>query len=103
MCNAARSIGWPTDPLIVLAIGLIRESTVESEQLSAPLALSRFCEMVLVSELVLSPPERIRFLRVLQSRPGSWALSSAATPVTCGVAIEVPLDDPELELSTHCA
>jgi hypothetical protein len=49
--------------------------------------------MVLVSELVLSPPERIRFLRVLQSRSGSWALSSATTPVTCGVAIEVPLDD----------
>jgi hypothetical protein len=39
---------------------------------------------------IVSPPARIRFLIARQSRDGSCALSSAATPVTCGVAIDVP-------------
>src|SRR5580693_304449 len=38
-----------------------------------------------------SPPAKRRFLIDRQSRVGSWALRRAATPVTCGVAMEVPL------------
>jgi hypothetical protein len=39
-----------------------------------------------------SAPARIRFLIAFQSRAGGWALSSAATPVTCGAAIDVPVN-----------
>ena len=73
--------------------GVRRERTVELEQASAPRALRRFCVMVLTIEGIVSPPARMRFLMALQSRAGSWAFSSAATPVTCGVAIEVPLSE----------
>ena len=92
MCRAARSMGVPVEPVIVVATGMRRESTVELEHVSAPRALSRFRVMVFVNEGMVSPPLKIRFLMALQSRPGSWALSSAATPVTWGVAIEVPLN-----------
>ena len=48
--------------------------------------------MVWVSAALSSPPARIRFLMARQSRVGSSALSSAASPVTWGAAIEVPLN-----------
>ncbi|OGK86721.1 MAG: hypothetical protein A2X52_08825 [Candidatus Rokubacteria bacterium GWC2_70_16] len=93
MCRAARSMGVPTEPLMVVATGSRRERTVELEQVRAPRALSRFWVMVVVASAAMaSPPARIRFLMARQSRSGSWALSSAATPVTCGVAMEVPLN-----------
>ena len=49
--------------------------------------------VVSVKDATLSPLARIRFLIPLQSKPGSFASNSAATPVTCGVAIEVPLKE----------
>ena len=77
---------------MALPTGVRRESTVESEQVKAPRALSLFWVMVFTSEGRVSPPARIRFLMARQSRVGSWAARSAATPVTWGVAIEVPLN-----------
>ena len=68
MCNADKSMGIPTDPLIVLAMGLSRVRTVESEHVSAPAALSRLCVTVFSIELMLSPPARIKFLIAIQSR-----------------------------------
>ena len=85
-------MGVPIDPVIVLPMGLRREVTVEFEQVMAPLAFSRFCVMVFVKDVTLSPPAKMRFLMLLQSQLEFWAFSRAATPVTWGVAIEVPLD-----------
>ena len=92
MLSIASAMGAPTVPGIVAPTGRRRERTVELAQASAPRALSRRCVMVLVSEKFGSPPARIRFLIARQSRDGSCAFSSAATPVTWGVAIEVPLN-----------
>ena len=79
---------------MVVPTGVRRERTVELEQVRAPRALSLFWVMVVVAnEGTVSPPARMRFLRALQSRAGSWAFSRAATPVTCGVAIDVPLSE----------
>src|SRR5207237_6064884 len=91
MCRAARSMGVPTAPVTLEPTGRTRESTVALEQLKAPRALSRFCVTVLASAGIVSPPARIRFLIARQSRDGSCAFRRAATPVTCGVAIDVPL------------
>ncbi len=73
-------------------IGFRREKTVAPLQLTEPSAFSRL--PVTVTPFiapVLSPPARIRLRMARQSRDGSCALSSAATPATCGAAIDVPL------------
>ena len=85
-------MGVPALAVIEVPMGLSRERIVEPEQVSDPYALSRFCVTVSANEDWLSPPARIRFLIARQSRVPSCALSSAATPVTWGVAIEVPLN-----------
>ena len=59
-----------------------------------PLALIRLPVIVFAIELTVSPPAKIKFLIVRQSRLGSCALSSAARPLTCGVAMDVPLSEP---------
>ncbi len=64
-------MGVPIDALIVLPIGLRRERTVEFEQVRAPWALSRFCVIVLVNEVMLSPPAK----RIFNARPiPAWIL-----------------------------
>src|SRR5689334_19756597 len=64
------------------------------EHVMPPLALIRFPVIVFAMELTVSPPAKIRFLIVRQSRSGSWAFRSAARPLTWGVAMDVPLNDP---------
>ena len=91
MWRTPRSIGVPTEPVRALATGSTRERTIALEQLRAPRALSRFPVMVFASDEIVSPPARIKFLMARQSRSGSWAFRRAATPVTWGVAIDVPL------------
>ena len=59
-------------------------------QVSAVYAFKRACVTVDASADTVSPLLRIRFRIVFQFRVESCAASSAATPVTCGVAIEVP-------------
>ena len=55
-------------------MGLSREKTVEFVQVNALKALRRFCVMVFVNDATLSPPARIRFLMLFQSKLGSAAL-----------------------------
>src|SRR5689334_3868927 len=77
-----------------LAIGSSRAWMILFEQVMAPLTLMRLPVTVFAIELTVSPPARMRFLIVRQSRLGSCALSRAAAPLTCGVAMDVPLSDP---------
>src|SRR5207248_9709976 len=91
MLRAARSTGVPTALVMLAPTGRSRENTGALEQPRAPRALSRFCVTVLASAGIVSPPARIRFFIARQSRDGSCAFRRAATPVTCGVAIDVPL------------
>src|SRR5262245_37447207 len=86
--SAERVNGSPTNARIVLLAGSSRDNTTAFVHSSEPRAFSR--RPVIVTGATLSPPDRIRFLIARQSRDGTWALSSAATPVTCGVAIDVP-------------
>jgi hypothetical protein len=65
-----------------LPMGLSREKIVEFAQVNALKALRRFCVIVFVNDPTLSPPARMRFLMLLQSKLGSYACNSAATPVT---------------------
>ena len=65
---------------------------MEFEQVIEPNAFSRFPLIVCDSAGIVSPPEMSRFLMARQSRDGSCAAKSAATPVTCGVAMEVPFN-----------
>src|SRR5512134_428273 len=88
-----RLTGAPTLAAWLSATGVNREKTVEFEHVNAPRALRRFCEIVFDIEATLSPPARMRFLIARQSRVGSAAFNNAATPDTCGVAIEVPLSN----------
>jgi len=91
MFSTERRRGVSTVQATESEMGASREKTGEFEQVRAPKALRRFCEIVFAIEATLSPPARMRFLIARQSLLGSAALSSAAVPVTCGVAIEVPL------------
>src|SRR5881394_2988852 len=93
MFSAEIVSGPPTVVVATLAIGFSRGNTVAVEQLSDPNAFSRLPVIVSDMLLTVSPPARIRFRIARQSRVGSWALSNAATPATCGVAIDVPLND----------
>ncbi len=74
-------------------MGCKTASTVELAQVKEPCALRRF-PMVVIPPIarMSSPPAKIRFRMALQSRVGSWAFRRAATPVTWGVAMEVPLN-----------
>ena len=73
-------------------MGVSRESTIEPAQVIAPKAFRRLRVMVVpVVAAIVSPPARMRFLMARQSRAGFCAFSNAATPVTCGVAMDVPL------------
>ncbi|MBK8459494.1 MAG: hypothetical protein IPL43_04270 [Micropruina sp.] len=70
----------------------VAANTRPVEQANAPWALRRRPVTVEVSSPATgSPPARIRFFTARQSRPGERAFSNAATPVTCGAAMEVPL------------
>ena len=81
----------PTESVTVSRTGLRRENTVAFEQLSEPNAFRRLPVTVRpVMSVFASPPARIRFRIARQSRAGFWALSRAATPVTWGVAMDVP-------------
>ncbi len=92
MFSAARSIGRPTTAVTDAGMGLSLDVTVLSVHAREPRAFRRFRVMRSLSsgKRLPSVPARIRFLIARQSRRWSWALSSAATPVTCGVAIDVP-------------
>ncbi len=71
--------------------GRIRACTTELLQLRAFAALRR--PPVTVGMLYCdggTVPASVRFFRARQSRVGSCALSKATTPVTNGVAIDVP-------------
>ena len=91
MFRTARSTGVPGEPVIVAVAGRRRDVTVTPVHPSAPRALSRLPVIVPASAPRSSPPARSKFRIARQSRVGSCALSRAATPVTWGVAIEVPL------------
>ena len=93
MFSTESSIGRPTTAVTDARSGRSRDVTVLFAHASEPRAFNRFRVMRSSSSGNRSPsvPARIRFLMALQSRVGSCALSSAATPVTCGVAIEVPV------------
>src|SRR5262245_17700612 len=92
MLNAATVTGLPIPATTRFETGLRREKTAEFEQVIEPSAFSRLPVIVAPRFGLTSPPARIRFLIARQSRDGSCALSSAATPVTCGVAIDVPMN-----------
>jgi hypothetical protein len=64
-------------------------------QLVARAALSLFPVMVEpVMAATVSPLLRMRFLMAPALRAGFWALRRAASPDTCGAAIEVPDMEP---------
>ena len=93
MFSAERRTPVPAVVVTMLCDGLSGAKTVAPVQVSAPNALSRLPLTVTDDRFgFASPPARIRFLIARQSRPGSCALSSAATPATCGAAIDVPLN-----------
>src|SRR5689334_11070756 len=100
MFKAASESTLPVTVLnVVPLLGWTRVLTTWLLQVRAPVPpaasnrRSRLPEMVLVANAAFGEPDEIsRFLIARQSRDGSWALSSAAAPVTCGVAIEVPLN-----------
>ena len=65
-----------------------------SRRIQNPLTLSRPPETHLPdSDAVGTALDRIALLIVAAEAPGCEAAYSAAAPVTCGVAIEVPLYD----------
>ena len=91
MLSAASGIGMLGVAETNEWVGSRRDVTIEFEHVSAPCAFRRLPVIVFASAGIVSPPARIRFLMARQSREGSCALSSAATPLTCGAAIDVPL------------
>src|SRR5215510_12415946 len=91
---SAESTTWaPTPTVSCEPAGRSRDDTGEPVHVRAPSASSRRPVIVLARDGRGSPPARIRFFTARQSRAGDWAFRSAATPVTCGVAIDVPLND----------
>jgi hypothetical protein len=80
------------DVLGVIAEGYIRtEKTGLLEQVNEPKALIRFPVIVFPCiEGLLSPPARMKFFIAFQSLLASYDSMSAARPVTCGVAMDVP-------------
>src|ERR1041384_5668631 len=92
MLSIASLIGWLTVAETNDEAGCRRDVTTEFEQVNALYAFSRLLVTVLASDGIVSPEARIRFLIALQSRDGSAAFSRAAPPLTCGVAIDVPLN-----------
>jgi len=75
----------------VSATGRRRACTALFEQLSDLAAFKRFPLMVLSRAATVSPPPQQKILDRAPIAMGSCAFSMAATPVTCGAAIEVPL------------
>jgi len=89
MLSADSVIGAPAWKL---AGTLIAESSGRLLQFTALEASRRRPEIVLPARPATGlAPDRIRFLIARQSRAGSCALSSAATPATNAAELEVPL------------
>src|SRR5947207_1418281 len=75
----------------VLAIGESMPNTFWPEHVSEPFAVTRRPDTVLpLSELIGSPPAMIRLRMAHHFNVPSDECSSAASPATCGDAIDVP-------------